>query len=98
MTNQLKNKPYCPLCNKCLDCFTALEEGSDAFPKPEDVTVCAYCGAILEYDLNLNLNFIKPDKLLEIDTATLWKAQQMRQNFLQMKTKRKGCVKNDLRN
>ncbi len=46
----IKDAPACPRCKKILDGWTATEEAGNTGPAEGDVTVCAYCQAVLQYD------------------------------------------------
>lgn len=51
----------CPTCTKTLDAFTSADL-DDARPKPSDVSVCAYCGELLEYQSDLTLQKLTAEK------------------------------------
>jgi len=69
----------CPECNRQLD--DAMEtSGCDVRPSPGDLTVCAYCAALLEYNDDYSLKtFTKErfNKLDKRDRIMLVKAQKV---------------------
>lgn len=62
---------YCPVCTNFLDAATPCNNKDD-FPKEGDITICAYCAAILEFDVN-----IKP-MLLTKQTMSKMSQQELR--------------------
>jgi hypothetical protein len=63
-SGQLKNTPTCPRCEKKLDGWTAIED--DQIPGPDDVTVCVYCSAVLQFDENMQLQFATAEAVEEV--------------------------------
>jgi len=45
---ELESKPLCPACHRLLNAATAVD-GSQVMPKGDDVTICSYCGSVLQY-------------------------------------------------
>lgn len=44
----------CPNCDSLIDGVRELSSGEqDGTPSPGDVSICAYCGEVLEFDKNL---------------------------------------------
>lgn len=44
---------HCPCCEEMLDAVTSLD--ADGAPEPGDVSLCAYCGEILQFDEDMQL-------------------------------------------
>lgn len=64
----------CPECGNHLDAVTAVSE--DASPKPGDLSICAYCGCMLQFDKDLLVEPISEEALKEAPKE-LWEAQEM---------------------
>ena len=45
-------KHHCPSCDMPLDAATGVS--SDKGPRPDDVTVCLYCGAVMVFTADLS--------------------------------------------
>ena len=54
----------CKSCKKDLDAHSGID--TDRSPEPGDLSVCAYCGAISEFDEGLNLKPLSDEELLVI--------------------------------
>ena len=52
-TTQLDNTPACPVCRSLLDGATG-----DGRPKPDDLTVCVYCGVFLSFTASMDLRVL----------------------------------------
>ncbi len=63
-TGKLDTAPHCPTCDKTLDGFTSFEEHS---PGPEDITVCCYCGEVLQFTEEMALEKISDEVMAELD-------------------------------
>ena len=48
----------CPSCGRTTDCATG---APDTWPKPRDVTVCFYCGGVMQFGPDLKLVTVDPD-------------------------------------
>ena len=60
---ELNNKfVNCPTCNRTLDGATCVDN-EDILPKIGDLSVCMYCGTILEYEDGLFLHAISDESL-----------------------------------
>lgn len=44
---------HCPTCDEKLDAVTSID--ADGMPERGDISLCAYCGEILEFDDNMQL-------------------------------------------
>lgn len=77
----LPSKPECPHCKKTLDGFT--DPVGDRVPKPEDVTMCLYCGEILQFDERMKLKPIPEELIKELNLKTVQIAGKVRQKFLE---------------
>jgi len=58
---------FCPTCHQKLDAATEVF-GESEQPKAGDVSVCLYCGELLEYDESLRVRKLD---LLTVDAGTL---------------------------
>lgn len=76
---QLKSKPHCPNCKKLLDGFTRLPD--KAKPKPGDISVCLYCGEILEFTDDLQLIHADADTIAQVDFPELQQAHRISAAF-----------------
>ena len=54
---EMANSSPCPSCKANLDAATKFA-GPAGGPKPGDLSVCFYCGSMLEFDASLRLKFI----------------------------------------
>ena len=48
---QLKSKPHCPSCNKCLDGTTGVN-GENILPPDGAISICIYCLGINRFNVN----------------------------------------------
>ena len=63
------NPPKCTKCEKMLDGYTnVMGEGE---PEYGCITVCLYCGCIMEFTKTLDLVEIRSETLVELDPFTL---------------------------
>jgi hypothetical protein len=66
----------CPRCDALLDAVTSLHK-QDVKPKPDDLTICYYCGAPLAFTEDMTL---RPATLAEMhdlaDTFLRWAIQK----------------------
>lgn len=74
ITGRLETSPHCPHCKYVIDGFTSLE-GKDA-PGEGDISICAYCQTVLEFDGNGGLKFATADALAEVNFPVLQKAHR----------------------
>jgi hypothetical protein len=51
-------KSNCPVCNTILDAATAVDGTPDVIPSVGDISLCASCTSVLEFDDNLALAVI----------------------------------------
>lgn len=58
----------CPECKKTLDAASGID--TDDSPTPGSVSVCHYCGTLLEFSPKLKLCRMKDDTLLDLDDST----------------------------
>lgn len=54
----------CPLCDKKLDAVTGVLGKKDR-PKPDDFSMCAYCGVILRFNEDLSFRAVPDTELIE---------------------------------
>jgi hypothetical protein len=65
-TNAVRvSKCQCPQCGKQLDAASSVD-GVTAIPKKGDISLCFYCGEILEYDENCVLTYITQEVIDEL--------------------------------
>jgi hypothetical protein len=63
----MAEEQYCPTCYHMLDMNTPLlNESTSAVPKPQDISLCIYCGNWSVFDDDLKLRKPEPDMLREI--------------------------------
>lgn len=63
----------CPDCGKVLD--AAKSADGDRAPKPDDLSVCLYCGSILQFDAGMSLVALTPTELRRLDPEDRAKAK-----------------------
>lgn len=64
---ELPNKfANCPVCDTKLDGATCVDGDDEIIPQAGDVSVCMYCGTILEYEDGLFVHEISDKKLEQI--------------------------------
>lgn len=59
----------CPVCLNSVSGASPISKGN-AKPKPGDISVCVYCGAILEFDDTLNLQAISEESFQTLPSVT----------------------------
>lgn len=74
----------CPTCQANLGGCTAVD-GSDEGPTVGDITVCLYCGEILEFTEGLRVKLIEADTIPEIDLLQLCQAQKVVRAYREIK-------------
>lgn len=62
-------KAICPNCKKDLD---SISHEQDRLPKPDDLSVCIYCGELLKFDENLCLILPNEDGIIELMQTDSW--------------------------
>lgn len=70
----------CPKCRHTLDAATDPE--GIAAPKPNDVSVCIWCGEILQFDENLKLSSATQAVLEELSRNDLTLVTEIRRHVL----------------
>lgn len=53
----------CPGCNRQSDAATPVEGDGDIIPKEGDITICFYCGCISDFNEDLSIKKIAPERL-----------------------------------
>ncbi len=81
MQGLLVSKPKCPNCKTTLDGFT--DPVGNRVPQAESVTMCLYCGEILQFDSNMKLKPIPEEIVKELNLRTVQLAGKIRQRFLE---------------
>ena len=69
----------CPKCNSLLDDVTAMEDGT--MPEAGDITLCLYCGEILEFTKGMDLMLADVNSIVDTDFVQLQRAQQIVRAF-----------------
>lgn len=54
----------CPVCEEVLNAASSLDGVSQ--PKPDDVTVCAYCTSLLKYNKGMMLAILSEEEYKEL--------------------------------
>lgn len=75
MISTLVPKACCPECHADLD--TATSARGDYTPEHGDVSVCVYCGALLQFDPSLALVPLSEDELESLDDEIVQVLKQM---------------------
>lgn len=75
MISTLVPKACCPECHAELD--TATSARGDYTPAQGDVSVCVYCGALLQFDPSLVLVPLSEDELESLDDEIVQVLKQM---------------------
>lgn len=68
MTTTLLPQHGCPVCQRSID--AASDVRGDARPNPGDITICAYCASILEFDDEMRPQQASALTLSSIDSET----------------------------
>lgn len=87
---QLKTKPFCPHCNAMLDGWTATTD--KATPTTDDLTICAYCAEVLQYDENMLLVEITGAVLDDMSSEVLTSITRAKKVVQQIIKKRGACT------
>lgn len=69
-TTRIHEDVFCRRCGKQLDTNTAVEEGAQ--PKPDDISICGYCGTLSLYSEDLRLRAPTPEERLELQRSPAW--------------------------
>lgn len=59
----------CPVCGKSMNAATPVagEDGCDRVqPRPDDLTICAYCTAFLQFDAQMGLVLLNYEQIAEL--------------------------------
>ncbi len=78
-TGQLNTRPNCPTCKKLLDGFTSVDH--DNKPEEGDVTVCAYCNEVLQFNGDMSLKLASAEVIEECGLLTVSRAQRQAREF-----------------
>lgn len=78
---------YCPTCGAECDAATPAD-GSPATPKPNDISLCFYCGETLTFNEDLKLEVLPYDELLLLGDETVNEVLHVKR-FIQEEIKRK---------
>jgi hypothetical protein len=65
---------HCPRCQKQLT--GASDPTGDATPSPDDLSVCAYCGALLVFNNDLTVREATRDDVAKLEPMTAWQLGQ----------------------
>ena len=88
MTTTLLPRHGCPVCQRAIDAATAVQ--GDGHPKPSDLTICAYCASILEFDDEMRPRQASASTLAVMDTETAQKIDVIRHLIQQLHTRKEG--------
>jgi hypothetical protein len=77
----------CPECETLLDSATSVA-GDDATPKPGDITLCIYCGMLLEFTES-GLKLISDEALDDLPTLEISRGNKIRAAFLRRHPEKK---------
>lgn len=72
--------------SKCVTCKVVLDGAEtvsdpDIRPKPDDITICGYCGEVLQFNDDMSLRLIGETVISEIDLVEMQKASAMATRF-----------------
>ena len=72
--------------NKCVTCKAVLDGAEtvsdpNIHPRPDDITICGYCGEVLQFNDDMSLRLIDESVLSEIDLVEMQKASAMATEF-----------------
>lgn len=65
MVHQLDHSNPCPECGESLDGVTPATD-DDRPPEPGDLSVCAYCGVMLQFDADLKSQPLTAEEFVEL--------------------------------
>lgn len=74
-------QPNCPVCNSQLDAVTGITK--DVKPKPGDITLCLYCGEVMEFT-KTGFKSVDIEKLTPETQCDIKKVQRLRKKFKQV--------------
>jgi len=60
----------CPQCNYFMDASTSIDGDENVKPSPGDISLCIKCGAMLDFDDDMKLQFLRQEKFEELDDET----------------------------
>jgi hypothetical protein len=66
----------CPCCGAIHDAATGLK-GEAEVPKPGDLSVCISCGAVCEYDQNMERELVPEERLAGADMVEARRARHI---------------------
>lgn len=69
MSHQLPHANICPGCGENCDGTTAVAD-DDRKPEPGDLSVCAYCHTLLQFDENLRSQILTAEEYVDLDLDT----------------------------
>ena len=87
MTTTLLPRHGCPVCLRAVDAASDVE--GNARPNPGDMTICAYCASLLEFDHEMRPQFVSDSTLAAMDTETYRKIDVIRDAIRCLHTKKK---------
>lgn len=86
---KLISKPDCPHCKEILDGFT--DPSGKNVPKPGDISICAYCAEVLEFDSEMKLIPIREETVKFVDLLEIQKAQQIVRDIIILREEKKNA-------
>lgn len=70
MKSYLVPEGYCLCCNKKLDA-AGISHGNG--PRPKDITICVYCGMIMQFGPDLRLLKVDDAEIKKVRKSAAWK-------------------------
>jgi hypothetical protein len=68
MLTVFERSDHCPACLKLVDAATSMAK--DAQPKKGDLTICVYCGTLLQFGEFMRLSALSDEELRQLDEET----------------------------
>lgn len=83
MTHKM-HKQHCCACNKLIDAATSADGDSEP-PGPGDITICVYCGEVLEYQDNMDIAKLSEKSFASIPDGTQRYLRELQANIRSLK-------------
>lgn len=88
---EIEGADPCPTCGRKLDGVTSINRPNEPVaPTAGDVTVCAYCGAVLRFTAALGFETVSDDEVATFDPDTRWQLALARNACARLRESRKG--------
>lgn len=85
--SSIKFEMVCPVCQERLTHATAINSAEPVIPEPDDVTVCAECATLIEFDEEMvprrgDINTLEPDvKAVVSDAISFIRSRSKRRHL-----------------